>query len=92
MSGGAAGADSLAQRYAKERGYRIVILYPDYQHDGRGAAFVRNKYIAESSDRVIAFYAKDRYQQGGTRNTIEWCIKLGIPYEEIEEETDAVQD
>jgi predicted Rossmann fold nucleotide-binding protein DprA/Smf involved in DNA uptake len=86
VSGGASGADSMAQRYAREMGIPITIFYPDYNHYGRGAGFVRNKAIAESSDRIVAFYAKGRFQQGGTANTIEWARKLGIPFEEFEEQ------
>ena len=85
VSGGAVGADSLAQRYAKERGLSILIVYPDYAHEGRGATFARNRRIVEASDWVYAFYAKGRFQQGGTRNTIEWAQKLGIPYKEFED-------
>lgn len=86
VSGGAIGADSLAQRYTKERGLRILIIYPDNVHDGRGANFRRNQFIVENADRLYAFYAKGRFQQGGTANTVEWCEKLGIPYTEIEAE------
>lgn len=88
VSGGAVGADSFAQRYAKERGLRILIIYPDYMHDGRGATFIRNKYIVESSDRVYAFYARGRFQQGGTRNTVEWAEKAGLPVIELEDAVD----
>ena len=84
VSGGAAGADSLAQRYAKERGLSILIIYPDYKHQGRGATFARNRTIVENSDRVIAFYATGRYQQGGTANTIKWARELEVPFEEVE--------
>jgi predicted Rossmann fold nucleotide-binding protein DprA/Smf involved in DNA uptake len=86
VSGGAVGVDSMAQRYAKERGFTIVIIYPDYAHYGRGAAFVRNKEIVENSDRVLAFYAKGRFHQGGTANTAEWARKLGKALQEFEEE------
>jgi len=86
VSGGAVGADGFAQRYAKERGLRILVIYPDYVHDGRGGALIRNKYIVENSDRVYAFYAKGRFQQGGTANTIEWCKRLDVPYKEYEAE------
>jgi predicted Rossmann fold nucleotide-binding protein DprA/Smf involved in DNA uptake len=85
VSGGAIGVDSMAQRYAKDHGFTIIIFYPDYNHYGKGATFARNKVIAEQSDRVLAFYAKGRFQQGGTANTIEWARKLGIPYDEYEE-------
>ena len=85
VSGGAIGVDSMAQRYAKERGLTIRIIYPDYTHYGRGGAFVRNKEIVEQSDRIVAFYASGSFQQGGTANTVEWARKLGKPVEEYEE-------
>jgi hypothetical protein len=47
---------------------------------------VRNKLIAESSDLVLAFYQKGRFQEGGTANTIKWARELEIPYLEFEEE------
>lgn len=85
VSGGAVGVDSMAQRYAKEHGHRIIICYPDYEFHGKGATFVRNKEIVEHSDFVVAFYSAGRFQQGGTSNTIEWARKLGVPFEEYEE-------
>lgn len=85
VSGGAVGVDSMAQRYARERGLRILIIYPDYTHYGRGATFVRNKEIVEESDKIIAFYARGRFQQGGTANTASWARKLAVPLEEFEE-------
>ena len=85
ISGGAIGVDSMAQRYCKDRGVRITIIYPDFGHFGRGATFVRNKEIVEESDRVIAFYASGHFQEGGTANTAGWARKLGKPLEELEE-------
>lgn len=85
ISGGARGADSMAQRWAKENGFPIIIYYPDYNRFGRGAAFARNKRIVEESDIVIAFYQHGRFQEGGTANTIDWARKLGKPFVEIEE-------
>lgn len=84
-SGGAEGADSMAQRYAKENGYTIHIYYPRWEH-GNSAGFIRNRRIVENSDLVLAFYSTGRFQQGGTANTIEWAKKLEVPYHEFEEE------
>lgn len=84
VSGGARGADSMAQRWAKENGYSILIHYPNYSRFDKGAAFVRNKAIAEDSDMILAFYAKGRFSQGGTKNTIIWAEKLNKPYIEYE--------
>ena len=85
VSGGAIGVDSMAQRYAKDRGLRITIIYPDYGRYGKGATFIRNKEIVEESDRVVAFYATGHFQEGGTANTAGWARKLGKPIEELEE-------
>ena len=84
VSGGAEGADSMAQRYAKEHGHAIYIIYPHWEH-GISAGFARNKKIVEVSDLIIAFYAKGKFQKGGTSNTIMWAQKLEKPYLEIEE-------
>lgn len=87
ISGGATGADSMAQRWAKENGHDISIKYPKIKVDGYPAAnFVRNKRIVAASDIVLAFYSKDRFQIGGTANSIEWAEKLGIEYVEFREE------
>lgn len=86
ISGGAVGADSMAQRYAKEFGYDIQIKYPKYARYGRGATFIRNERIVRASDLVLAFYAKNSYQKGGTANSAEWARKLGIELHEFEEE------
>lgn len=84
VSGGAKGADSMAQRWAKENGFSILIHYPDYQRFGKGATFARNKTIAEDSDIIFAFYSRGRFKLGGTRNTIEWAQKLNKGYQEYE--------
>jgi predicted Rossmann fold nucleotide-binding protein DprA/Smf involved in DNA uptake len=85
VSGGATGADSMAQRYAKEKGKQILIIYPSYAQFGRPATFIRNKIIVENADIVLAFYQKGRFQQGGTANTAEWARKLGVTLHEFEE-------
>lgn len=86
VSGGAAGADNMAQRFAKEFGHDIGIKYPKYQLYGKPATFIRNKVIAENSDLVLAFYRKDHFQEGGTANTAKWARQLGIELLEFEEE------
>lgn len=90
VSGGAEGADSFAQRWARETGRTIIIHYPLWRPGGvydAGAGFKRNEKIVESADLVIAFYEKGRFQQGGTANTAEWARRLNVPLHEFEEET-----
>jgi predicted Rossmann fold nucleotide-binding protein DprA/Smf involved in DNA uptake len=86
ISGGAVGADSMAQRYAKEFGLDIQIKYPKYARYGKGATFRRNKTIVEHSDVILAFYRKGHFQEGGTANTADWARKLKVELHEYEEE------
>lgn len=95
VSGGALGADSMAQRYAKEVGGTILISYPRWRvtdpitgidHKDMGAGYKRNKKIVDNSDLVLAFYQKGRFRQGGTANTASWAEKLGIELIEFEED------
>ena len=93
VSGGAMGADSMAQRYAKENGLHILIIYPKWRINGQyrpGAGFERNKLIVENADVVVAFYQKGRFQQGGTANTAKWAKELGVELIEFEEEESGV--
>lgn len=89
VSGGAKGADSMAQRWAKENGKSILIIYPEWHTKGyydAGAGFKRNEQIVRNSDLVLAFYRKGHFQEGGTANTATWARKLGVELIEFEEE------
>lgn len=56
ISGGAQGADSLAERWAKENGIESKIFLPDWNQYGKSAGYKRNVQIIEASDAVIAFW------------------------------------
>ena len=56
VSGGAKGADSLGERYAKEHNIPCIIYKPDWNTYGKSAGFVRNKDIINACDIVIAFW------------------------------------
>lgn len=74
VSGGARGADSLSEQYAKEEGIRTLIFKPDWEKHGRAAGFIRNRDIVENSDHVVAFWdGKSR----GTKNSMDLATKLG---------------
>lgn len=75
ISGGARGADTLAQRYAKENGLPIHIYYPNYKRfEGRIAPLKRNITIAELADRMIAFAYDD---SRGTRHVVSEMERFG---------------
>ena len=42
ISGGAAGADSMAEFYAEENGLGTIIFKPDWNTYGKSAGFIRN--------------------------------------------------
>src|SRR6187549_2426675 len=66
VSGGCPkGGDSFAESIAKSRGLTITIHYPDWNGKaGKAAGFVRNTFIAQDCDILIALVADDR--TGGT--------------------------
>jgi len=56
VSGGAKGADSLGEQYAKENGIPTQIFIPDWEKQGRSAGYIRNRDIVSNSDVIIAFW------------------------------------
>ena len=80
VSGGAKGADSLAEEYAKERCIPYTIYPANWDRYGRSAGFVRNSQIANDCDAVIAFPLAE---SKGTRHTMELAEKAGLPVYEI---------
>lgn len=72
VSGGAKGADSMAEYYAKEMGIPCLVFKPDYNKYGRAAPMIRNGDIVENSDIIVAFWDG---KSGGTKNSIERARK-----------------
>lgn len=71
VSGGARGADTLARRWATERGIRLIELRPDYSTGlGRLAPLERNKDIIDKADHVIAFWDG---KSPGTRHALAYA-------------------
>lgn len=67
VSGGAIGADSLAERYATEKGLDLTLFYPDWKAFGPAAGPIRNERIVERADEVFAFWDM---KSKGTLNSI----------------------
>jgi YspA, cpYpsA-related SLOG family len=66
-SGGARGADTLAERYAREHRLPIDVLRPDYARHGKGAPLRRSVDIITACDFVVAFWDG---RSPGTRHAI----------------------
>jgi hypothetical protein len=58
ISGGAKGADSLGEEWAKAYNIPTKIYLPDWEKHGKGAGFIRNVEIIGACDVVIAFWDK----------------------------------
>jgi hypothetical protein len=71
VSGGAKGADSLAEHYADEKGYEKIIHLPDKKKYHR-----RNQLIVDDADEMIAFLLGE---SKGTKHSLELARKKGIP-------------
>lgn len=80
VSGGARGADTLAEKYAKERRINFYCFPPVPELvESRGFAFAakhRNRLIVEHSDEVFAFPTKS---SRGTWHTVSCAKELGKP-------------
>ena len=56
ISGGAKGADTLGERYARERGYEVRQYPADWEKYGKAAGHVRNTEMARHADALLAFW------------------------------------
>ena len=77
ISGGASGADRLAERYANEFQVPIIVLKPVWRKNGvynAGAGKERNTEIIALADYVLAFWDG---RSAGTRDTITKTRRLG---------------
>ena len=80
VSGGATGADTLAQDWADENGIEIKVFSvepEDWKEFGRKAGHLRNQKIVDLATHMIAFpsYSKSI----GTFDSIRKAKKKGIP-------------
>ncbi|AII50841.1 SLOG family protein [Hymenobacter sp. APR13] len=78
VSGGAAGADALAARWARAHGVPLLELRPDYATHGPGAPHVRNAEIVRRADLVLAVWDG---RSKGTLSALKAARRLGRPYE-----------
>lgn len=83
VSGGARGADSLAEIYAREHGMDFHMIPAEWSKFGRSAGFIRNdamhRYISGFEHRgVIAFWNGEKSSRG-TLHSIPLAKQYGNP-------------
>ena len=76
VSGGAKGADSLAEKFADTHGLHKSIFLADWNKYGKRAGYLRNVTIVEKADLVIAFWDG---KSKGTKLTIDLAKENGVP-------------
>jgi hypothetical protein len=74
VSGGAKGADSLAERWAKENRVQTLIFHPNWDTYGKKAGIMRNFDIIDSCDQLIAFWDQ---KSKGTKQALDYARKIG---------------
>jgi len=72
VSGGASGADTLAEMFADRYNIRKIIFKADWNLYGKQAGFVRNHHIINEADVVFAFWDG---KSKGTSHSIELAKK-----------------
>ena len=77
ISGGARGADRMAESWARKNDIPTKIFLPDHKRY-RHPYHHRNRLIAEACDRLLAFWDG---RSSGTRYTIDYAKRIGKPVE-----------
>ena len=72
ISGGAVGADTYGEQFARLRNIPIRVLRPDWNREGKKAGFLRNVEIIKACTVCIAFWDGESH---GTRHDIQLCIE-----------------
>jgi len=72
ISGGAIGADTLAEKYCSQYNIPIKVIKPDWRL-GKSAGMIRNTEIIKESDVIIAFWDN---KSKGTSDSINKAKKL----------------
>lgn len=76
VSGGARGADTLAEHWASDNNVDFLLFPADWDKFGKSAGYKRNIQIVDNADAVIAFLAP---RSKGTVLTINLAKEKGIP-------------
>lgn len=76
VSGGARGADSLAETFAHNKGLPLTVFPADWETHGKSAGYKRNAQIIQHCSLVTAFW--DGVSRG-TKHSIDLAVKHNKP-------------
>lgn len=80
ISGGASGADTLAEKFAEEYGFygdNLIIHKADWKYYGHYAGNIRNGLIAADTDMLFSFWDG---KSPGSKDMLKKIKKIGKPY------------
>ena len=72
VCGKAKGADTLGERYAKEKGYLVKEFPAQWDKFGKRAGYLRNEEMAKYADACVAFWDE---KSRGTKHMIDLAKK-----------------
>ena len=79
VSGGASGADTFAERLAKQLNKEMIVFLPEYKKYSRKATMIRNEEIAKTADFCLALVDKPLKTSTGTNETVNKFKRLKKP-------------
>lgn len=77
VSGCAAGTDSMAIKWAEEKGFGVMRCNANWDEYPLTAGFIRNEKMADVGNSLLVFWDG---VSSGTRHMIECAKKKDIPY------------
>jgi hypothetical protein len=80
ISGGARGADKMAEKYAKEFKIPIEVIKPEWNIYGKRAGMIRNEIMINKCEIAIFFWDGN---SPGTKHAINYAKRIGKPYKLI---------
>lgn len=76
ISGTAAGADTLGERWAEERGIRVKRMPADWNQHGKRAGYLRNVEMAHNATHLAVFWDGE---SKGTAMMLSIAREFGLP-------------
>ena len=87
VSGGAPGADTLAESVAAELHISCQVYRAAWARHGKAAGFLRNQLLVDTATELVAFYGPNG-PTPGTRDSVARARKKGIPVSEYHQEAE----
>ena len=86
VHGGARGADSLANQYAKDRNFKTKVFLPNWERYGKKAGILRNiemfEYISKFSDNSQAVIDELTFELEEDYSLSDGFVVLGVEFKD----------